>query len=85
MLASLSEGEATVSLCNLPYPVLLTRIVHSLPPDVDEGEVAQPLREHLATYASIKDVKIIRDSKGGLCAFVQCEVSLSALLIRSFW
>lgn len=46
----------------------------SLPPEEDEVEVAKLLSAHLARYATIQNVKVIHDSKGGLCAFVQCEV-----------
>lgn len=55
-------------------PTKLTRL-SSLPPDEDEGEMAQLLAQHLAQFASIQNIKIIHDSKGGACAFVQCEVS----------
>ncbi|EJD03642.1 uncharacterized protein FOMMEDRAFT_166994 [Fomitiporia mediterranea MF3/22] len=47
--------------------------VGSLPPDKDEAEVAQLLAQHLRKYANVKNIKIVHDLKGGLCAFVQCE------------
>jgi hypothetical protein len=35
------------------------------------------LTEHLSEHTQIKTVKVVRDSKGGVCAFVQCEVKCS--------
>lgn len=32
------------------------------------------LMEHLSEHTQIKNIKVVRDSKGGVCAFVQCEV-----------
>ncbi|TFY72800.1 hypothetical protein EVG20_g220 [Dentipellis fragilis] len=52
--------------------------VGSLPTHVDHGELSRLLSEHLSSYARIKGIKIIRDSKGGICAFVQCESAAAA-------
>ena len=51
-------------------------IVYSLPPSPDEAEMARNLAQHLAQYAKVQNIKIVHDSKGGLCAFAQCEVRL---------
>ncbi|KAH9004041.1 hypothetical protein EDB86DRAFT_3207589 [Lactarius hatsudake] len=50
----------------------------SLPTTVDHTELSARLREHLSAYAEIKFVRIIRDSRGGVCAFVQCNDPASA-------
>lgn len=53
----------------------------SLPADVDETELSQQLRDRLAQFAHILSIKIIHDAKGGVCAFLQCEVSSSHYLL----
>lgn len=53
----------------------------SLPADVDETELSQQLRDRLAQFAHILSIKIIHDAKGGVCAFLQCEVSSSHHLL----
>lgn len=53
----------------------------SLPADVDEAELSQQLRDRLAQFAHILSIKIIHDAKGGVCAFLQCEVSSSHRLV----
>ncbi|KAH9081674.1 hypothetical protein EDB83DRAFT_2512528 [Lactarius deliciosus] len=52
--------------------------VGSLPTTVDHTELSARLREHLSAYVEIKFVRIIRDSRGGVCAFVQCNDPASA-------
>jgi len=32
------------------------------------------LMDHLSEHTQIKNIKVVRDSKGGVCAFVQCKV-----------
>lgn len=54
--------------------------MHSLPPDEDEAKIAQQLSCHLARFATIQNVKIIHDNKGGVCAFVQCEVRITDIV-----
>jgi hypothetical protein len=51
----------------------------SLPSHVEQHELARLLSDHLSEYADIKSVKVVRDSKGSVCAFVQCEVSFSSV------
>lgn len=36
--------------------------------------------EHLSEHTQIKNIKVVRDSKGGVCAFVQCEVREISLI-----
>ncbi|KAJ3929674.1 MAG: hypothetical protein NXY57DRAFT_391627 [Lentinula lateritia] len=52
--------------------------VGSLPINVDHKELSAMLSRHLSEFAQVKSVKVIRDSKGGVCAFVQCEDADSA-------
>ncbi|KAH9065766.1 hypothetical protein EDB87DRAFT_1679477 [Lactarius vividus] len=52
--------------------------VGSLPTTVDHTELSARLREHLSAYVEVKFVRIIRDSRGGVCAFVQCNDPASA-------
>ena len=47
----------------------------SLPTNIDQTELARLLSEHLSEHTEVKNIKVVRDSKGGVCAFVQCEVS----------
>lgn len=49
--------------------------MRSLPSHIEHTELTRMLSEHLADYPEIKSVKVVRDNKGGVCAFVQCEVS----------
>ncbi|KAL0580804.1 hypothetical protein V5O48_001180 [Marasmius crinis-equi] len=52
--------------------------VGSLPPHIDNNELARLLTEHLAEYGEVKCIKVIRDTKGSACAFVQCQDAASA-------
>lgn len=58
----------------------------SLPASIDQAELTRLLTDHLSEYAEIKSIKVIRDSKGGVCAFVQCAVRLllSSVTSRRF-
>lgn len=48
----------------------------SLPSHIDHNELTRLLSEHLACFTEVKNVKVVRDNKGGVCAFVQCQASL---------
>ena len=48
--------------------------VFSLPTNVEQIDLTRMLMDHLSEHMQIKNVKVVRDSKGGVCAFVQCEV-----------
>ncbi|KAI1788805.1 hypothetical protein LXA43DRAFT_627078 [Ganoderma leucocontextum] len=50
--------------------------VGSLPASVEHGELTRRLSDHLSAYSQIKAIKVVRDSRGGVCAFVQCEVGV---------
>ncbi|GBE77675.1 predicted protein [Sparassis crispa] len=82
------EGPAVVS----PNPVLkpdkvshdASIFVGSLPSNVDHAELTRLLYEHLSEHTEVKNVKVVRDSKGGVCAFVQCEdTCVAARLIQA--
>ncbi|CAK5280300.1 unnamed protein product [Mycena citricolor] len=51
--------------------------VGSLPTNIDQVQLCRLLTEHLSPYAEVK-IKIVRDSKGGFCAFVQCKSAEAA-------
>lgn len=44
---------------------------------IDHSELTRLLYEHLSQHTEVKNIKVVRDNKGGTCAFVQCEVSLT--------
>jgi hypothetical protein len=46
----------------------------SLPTTVDHAELSARLKDHLSAFVHVNLVRIIRDSRGGVCAFVQCNV-----------
>ncbi|EPQ60378.1 hypothetical protein GLOTRDRAFT_124137 [Gloeophyllum trabeum ATCC 11539] len=52
--------------------------VGSLPTNIEHQELTRLLSEHLSQYAEVKNIKVVRDAKGGVCAFVQCEDAPSA-------
>ncbi|KAL1748988.1 hypothetical protein HDZ31DRAFT_79329 [Schizophyllum fasciatum] len=52
--------------------------VGSLPTNVEQPELARLLSEHLSEHAEVQNVKVVRDAKGGVCAFVQCEDAAAA-------
>ncbi|KNZ75039.1 hypothetical protein J132_05329 [Termitomyces sp. J132] len=52
--------------------------VGSLPSNIDQQELTRLLSDHLSEHTEVKNIKVVRDSKGGVCAFVQCEDAASA-------
>ncbi|KAJ7897079.1 hypothetical protein B0H14DRAFT_390593 [Mycena olivaceomarginata] len=53
--------------------------VGSLPTNIEQSELSRLLSEHLSEHAEvIKSIKLVKDSKGGVCAFVQCENAAAA-------
>ena len=70
MLVCSSEGSCRIS--SSPFGVLMPSL--SLPANVDHAELTRRLTDHLAEHTEIKGIKVVRDNKGGVCAFVQCEV-----------
>ncbi|KAF7311102.1 RNA binding protein [Mycena chlorophos] len=58
--------------------------VGSLPGNIEQGELTRLLGDHLSAHNTIvKSIKIVRDSKGGVCAFVQCESAAAASALIS--
>ena len=52
--------------------------VGSLPSAMDHRELIRALYDHLSPYTEIHNIKVVRDPHhGGVCAFVQCKVSVS--------
>ncbi|KIJ24070.1 hypothetical protein M422DRAFT_785972 [Sphaerobolus stellatus SS14] len=52
--------------------------VASLPTHLDEPELQSRLLEHLGQFATIKHLKLIKDNRGAICAFVQAENATQA-------
>ncbi|KAF8215991.1 hypothetical protein K438DRAFT_1954676 [Mycena galopus ATCC 62051] len=53
--------------------------VGSLPTNIEQSELTRLLSEHLSEHAEVvKSIKLVKDSKGGVCAFVQCENAAAA-------
>ncbi|KAF7303262.1 RNA binding protein [Mycena kentingensis (nom. inval.)] len=52
--------------------------VGSLPPNADPVELTRLLGQHLSEYTEVKGIKMVRDAKGGACAFVQCQDAAAA-------
>ncbi|KAF8516726.1 hypothetical protein BU17DRAFT_67340 [Hysterangium stoloniferum] len=57
--------------------------VASLPAQIPEIELLALLTAHLAPHATIKHIKLIRDNRGAVCAFVQVESALQATALIS--
>ncbi|KIL00985.1 hypothetical protein PAXRUDRAFT_7769 [Paxillus rubicundulus Ve08.2h10] len=47
--------------------------VGSLPSNIDHVELASMLSQHLSEHPQVQIIKVVRDSKGGTCAFIQCQ------------
>ena len=56
--------------------------VFSLPSNIEQMDLTRMLMEHLSEHTQIKNIKVVRDSKGGVCAFVQCEVREKVFIVR---
>ncbi|KAI6047971.1 hypothetical protein EDC04DRAFT_2886763 [Pisolithus marmoratus] len=61
------------------------RVVHDasifigcLPSGVDHAALATSLSEHLSQYSGIQGIRVVHDSKGGTCAFIQCQDHFTA-------
>ncbi|KAJ7103313.1 hypothetical protein B0H15DRAFT_206570 [Mycena belliarum] len=52
--------------------------VGSLPTNIEQSELSRLLSEHLSEHAEVRSIKLVKDSKGGVCAFVQCEDAVAA-------
>jgi hypothetical protein len=62
------------------YQYSSTNQTFSLPSNIEHMDLTRMLMEHLSEHTQIKNIKVVRDSKGGVCAFVQCEVRAKSLL-----
>ncbi|KAL4241776.1 hypothetical protein ABKN59_000684 [Abortiporus biennis] len=71
-----SSQNTSFNAIKLPHDASI--FVGSLPSNIEHLELTRLLTEHLADYAGIKNVKVVRDAKGGVCAFVQCESNVLA-------
>ncbi|KAI0034167.1 hypothetical protein K488DRAFT_84256 [Vararia minispora EC-137] len=40
---------------------------------MDPADLSRRLSDHLSAYIDVKQVKVIRDNRGGVCAFVRCR------------
>ena len=64
------------------HPPSIHALIHaliipfSLPTNVDHAELSARLKDHLSAFVHVNLVRIIRDSRGGVCAFVQCNVTV---------
>ncbi|KAF5368570.1 hypothetical protein D9758_002330 [Tetrapyrgos nigripes] len=59
--------------------------VGSLPVNIEPNELLVSLSDHLSDYKEIKSIKVHRDLKGGVCAFIQCEDAAAAgILLNTF-
>ncbi len=77
--ASVFVGRLVASSTIPPFGLFDCQL-SSLPTNIDQVELARLLSSHLSEHAQVKNVKVVRDSKGGVCAFVQCEVKPSSNL-----
>ncbi|KAH8835461.1 hypothetical protein DL96DRAFT_1702441 [Flagelloscypha sp. PMI_526] len=58
--------------------------VGSLPTNMEQHDLKVSLAEHLSEYAQFHNVtNVIRDSKGGVCAFIQCQDGKAAAELLS--
>ncbi|KAF9566097.1 hypothetical protein CPC08DRAFT_814999 [Agrocybe pediades] len=74
-----SYGSIKDNQDKLPHDASV--FVGSLPSNIDQGDLTRMLIEHLSEHTQIKNIKVVRDSKGGVCAFVQCEDADSASIL----
>ncbi|PFH54868.1 hypothetical protein AMATHDRAFT_393 [Amanita thiersii Skay4041] len=78
-LATLGSSFTSLSQANgekTPHEASI--FVGSLPCNIDQAKLGRLLSEHLAEHCEVKSIKVVRDSKGGICAFIQCQDALSA-------
>lgn len=71
--ASVFVGRSA-TLSSLPFARL--EKYFSLPSNIDHAELTRMLADHLSEHTQINNIKVVRDSKGGVCAFVQCQVCI---------
>ncbi|KAF9245752.1 hypothetical protein BU15DRAFT_70822 [Melanogaster broomeanus] len=57
--------------------------VGSLPSNIDHAELTSMLSQHLSGHPEVRTIKVVRDSKGGTCAFIQCQDAGSAVTLMN--
>lgn len=67
--ASSSEGT-----CQTPATSVADVNFVSLPANIEYADLTNMLAQHLSEHPQVKSIKVVRDSKGGTCAFIQCQV-----------
>lgn len=68
---SVSDSSSKRKDDKLPHDASV--FVGSLPSNIDHAELTRMLADHLSEHTQINNIKVVRDSKGGVCAFVQCQ------------
>ncbi|KIJ66334.1 hypothetical protein HYDPIDRAFT_26694 [Hydnomerulius pinastri MD-312] len=66
------------------------RVVHdasifigSLPSNINHSELTSMLSQHLSEHPEVQSIKVVRDTKGGTCAFIQCQDANTATTLIS--
>ncbi|KAK7695344.1 hypothetical protein QCA50_002535 [Cerrena zonata] len=72
------EGTTPISMRPDKMPQDASIFVGSLPSNMDPGELGRALKDHLSDHLEAKSVKVVRDAKNRVCAFIQCEDAASA-------
>ncbi|KAJ7161358.1 hypothetical protein C8R43DRAFT_331590 [Mycena crocata] len=70
------DASNTKKIEKMPHDASV--FVGSLPTNIEQSELSRLLSEHLSEHAEVKSIKLVKDSKGGVCAFVQCEDATAA-------
>ncbi|KAG2062337.1 hypothetical protein BDR06DRAFT_966134 [Suillus hirtellus] len=55
--------------------------IGSLPTNIDHLELTRMLSDHLSDHPEVQTIKVVRDSKGGTCAFIQCQDPETAAML----
>ncbi|KAG1885960.1 hypothetical protein F4604DRAFT_1646552 [Suillus subluteus] len=55
--------------------------IGSLPTNIDHLELTRMLSDHLSDHPEVQTIKVVRDSKGGTCAFIQCQDAETAAML----
>ncbi|KAG2155623.1 hypothetical protein DEU56DRAFT_847357 [Suillus clintonianus] len=55
--------------------------IGSLPTNIEHLELTRMLSDHLSDHPEVQTIKVVRDSKGGTCAFIQCQDAETAAML----
>ncbi|KAG1757119.1 hypothetical protein EDB19DRAFT_1900668 [Suillus lakei] len=55
--------------------------IGSLPTNIEHLELTRMLSDHLSDHSEVQTIKVVRDSKGGTCAFIQCQDAETAAML----